>query len=309
MNKPWMPLYPADYMVDTLDLTTEQHGVYLVLLMLAWRRPDCALPDDLSLIRRMLCGCISDMHGNRFNKLVPPILERFFTRTKEGYFQKRQRKEREKSEKISEKAQESSNKRWARAKENNALADAKAILLQSQSHTQDKEKKEETRARRAWPFEEFWKLFPNKVGKGAAEKAFRKVEKSQSVDFPFLLEALRRYAAKNDDRPWCNPATWLNQSRWTDEPAEVVSGKVQRTGTGGSLIAAIDKMRASLAGGQDQAVVLQLPSRPLPGAGTVHGPSGDGVGAVRRLGCGDGDEPSDGDSAEVQIPANYRGAG
>jgi hypothetical protein len=177
------------------------------------------------------------------------------------------------------------------------------------TETEAEQKKEETRARRAWPFEEFWKLFPNKVGKGAAEKAFRKVEKSQSVDFPFLLEALRRYAAKNDDRPWCNPATWLNQSRWTDEPAEVVSGKVQRTGTGGSLIAAIDKMRASLAGGQDQAVVLQLPSRPLPGAGTVHGPSGDGVGAVRRLGCGDGDEPSDGDSAEVQIPANYRGAG
>ena len=25
-----------------------------------------------------------------------------------------------------------------------------------------------------------------------------------------LMAALLRYAAKTDDRPWCNPATWLN---------------------------------------------------------------------------------------------------
>jgi hypothetical protein len=84
--------------------------------------------------------------------------------------------------------------------------------------TDTEQKKEETRARRAWPFEEFWSIYPSKIGKGAAEKAFRKVEKSQSVDFPFLLEALRRYVAKKDDRPWCNPSTWLNQRRWEDQP-------------------------------------------------------------------------------------------
>lgn len=175
--------------------------------------------------------------------------------------------------------------------------------------TDTEKKEEETRARRAWPFDEFWRLFPNKVGKGAAEKAFRKVEKSRSVEFPFLLEALRRYAAKNDDRPWCNPATWLNQSRWTDEPAEAVGGKAQRAGSGGSLIAAIDKMRASLAGGQNQAVIFELPNRPLPGTGFVHGPGGNGAGELRRGDSGACDEPADGDSAQVQIPANYRGTG
>lgn len=69
-------------------------------------------------------------------------------------------------------------------------------------------------------FDDFWAAFPNKVGKADAAKAFPKAR--QRVDFESLMSGLRRYAAKTDDRPWCNPATWLNQDRWTDEPANVV---------------------------------------------------------------------------------------
>jgi hypothetical protein len=34
-----------------------------------------------------------------------------------------------------------------------------------------------------------------------------------------LFSALMRYANKTDDRPFCNPSTWLNQERWLDQPA------------------------------------------------------------------------------------------
>jgi hypothetical protein len=66
-------------------------------------------------------------------------------------------------------------------------------------------------------FDQFWSLFPNKVGKRDAERAFVNARSRAPLDA--ILDGLRRYAAKTDDRPWCNPATFLNQNRWEDQPA------------------------------------------------------------------------------------------
>jgi len=74
-------------------------------------------------------------------------------------------------------------------------------------------------------FDAFWSIYPNRVGKRDAEKSFLKALKR--ADLETILAGLRRYVAKTDDRPWCNPATWLNQDRWDDAPAP--SGPQQRT--------------------------------------------------------------------------------
>lgn len=75
-----------------------------------------------------------------------------------------------------------------------------------------------------WPsgcFLTFWARYPNKVGKTAALRSFVRVQESKSAPaFDVLMAALDRYiAGKPVDRAWCNPATWLNQGRWEDEPA------------------------------------------------------------------------------------------
>ncbi len=50
---PALPLFTDAYLADTRHLTTEEHGAYLLLMMEAWRRPECCLPDDDHLLARL----------------------------------------------------------------------------------------------------------------------------------------------------------------------------------------------------------------------------------------------------------------
>ena len=88
------------------------------------------------------------------------------------------------------------------------------------------EGEENARERRASSsaFDLFWQLYPNKVGKEAGRKAFQKIEKTNRVSIETLMSGLNAYVRKTDDRPWCNPATWLNQGRWDDQPAAQMNG-------------------------------------------------------------------------------------
>lgn len=67
-------------------------------------------------------------------------------------------------------------------------------------------------------FAEFWKIYPRKVGKGAALKAFRKHRKKTALDL--ILNACSLYAIERkgkDVEYTAHPATWLNQERWHDD--------------------------------------------------------------------------------------------
>jgi len=68
--------------------------------------------------------------------------------------------------------------------------------------------------------EQFWAIWPNKVGKPAAAAAFQKARK-RGATLDQVLEGVRRYVReKPPERSWLNPATFLNQDRFLDEPAK-----------------------------------------------------------------------------------------
>jgi uncharacterized protein YdaU (DUF1376 family) len=126
-RRPWFKFYAADHIADTVGLSVDQHGAYLILLLLAWRRPDSALPDDMKALKQSFTNLGSGLHGSRFNSLVPPLLRRFFILKADGnWHHHRLDFERESAESLSTVRRESANSRWSRPYKNKHLPDAKA---------------------------------------------------------------------------------------------------------------------------------------------------------------------------------------
>ena len=68
-------------------------------------------------------------------------------------------------------------------------------------------------------FDNFWELYPKKVDKGAAIRAFRKALKT--FEATEVIEGAKRYAEDPnlpEKRYVKNPATWLNAEAWNNPP-------------------------------------------------------------------------------------------
>jgi hypothetical protein len=99
-----------------------------------------------------------------------------------------------------------------------------------EARSQRPEKKETREDALSYDFEfaDFWNLWPNKVGKPAALKAFVGARKRAGLDA--IVNGVFAYIRdKPPDRAWLNPATFLNQNRWDDQPAQVQHGRTQET--------------------------------------------------------------------------------
>jgi hypothetical protein len=66
-------------------------------------------------------------------------------------------------------------------------------------------------------FEDFWGVYPRKIGKGAARKAYRNALK-RACEAEILAGAKAYAASKPDPKYTAHATTWLNADRWLDEP-------------------------------------------------------------------------------------------
>jgi hypothetical protein len=70
-------------------------------------------------------------------------------------------------------------------------------------------------------FEEFWRVYPRKVEKGVARKAWRNAVKRATAEE--IIAGAKRYAALKLDLEFTkHPGPWLNADRWLDEGQKVV---------------------------------------------------------------------------------------
>lgn len=91
----WMPLHIGVYHADTVHLSRDQHGAYLLLLMAYWRRGGPLLADDARL------AAIAKATSAEWRKLRPVMLE-FFTEADGSWHQKRADAELEKARRLTE---------------------------------------------------------------------------------------------------------------------------------------------------------------------------------------------------------------
>src|SRR6266498_1623061 len=122
---PALPLWTDAYLADTTHLDMRESGCYLQLLMAAWRRPNCDLPDDDAFFAR-LCR----MDGRTWKRSVRPVLEQFFAIENGTWRQKRLQKERKYVADLSEKQLSNAMVRWNK---NKNLTDATAIPTRCQT--------------------------------------------------------------------------------------------------------------------------------------------------------------------------------
>ena len=72
-NPPWMPLYVRDYLADTGELSTLEHGAYLLLIMNYWQKG--GLPtEDVKL------ASITRLSMRQWLKIKPTIGKLFSSR-------------------------------------------------------------------------------------------------------------------------------------------------------------------------------------------------------------------------------------
>jgi uncharacterized protein YdaU (DUF1376 family) len=207
-NRAWMPLHIDDYLADTDYLSATEHGAYLLLIMKYWR--DGGLPNDEGMIRRY-----AKLSPEQWLESRDVIAAFFDADWKHGRIDA----ELAKADEIIEKRRSAAFSRHGKSKPD-ASAEQVHITCSDTGVPPFTDNLSSLRSEdaSASDFEKFWSVYPNKIGQTAAEKAFSKALKRSSIET--IVAGAAAYAAKTDDRQWCNPVKWLSEDRWKDQPAQ-----------------------------------------------------------------------------------------
>lgn len=77
-ESPVLNIDACKHLAETVGLSTEEHGIYFMLLIVASRRTGCALPSRSDDLKRIMMPHLRGIDDRAFDVLVPKILERFF---------------------------------------------------------------------------------------------------------------------------------------------------------------------------------------------------------------------------------------
>lgn len=202
----------GDFLKDTGHLSNEQLGVYMRMLWVYYdtEKPFTESCDDIAFAVR------SD------EKTVHLLLRHFFVQQDDGWHQPRCDREIARFHEKAEKAKSSANARWSNANAMRTHTERNAKATKSDANQQPITNNQEPEG-----FTQFWSVYPKKVAKPAALKAFRSAKINGHLPEVIAdIEAKKETPdwKKNDGQFVPNPATYINQRRWEDGATEQPSG-------------------------------------------------------------------------------------
>lgn len=229
---PYLPLFTDAYLADTRHLSRDEHGAYLLLMMEAWRRPRCSIPDNDVLLARITCSTDEEW------KSIKATVMSFWTldKRRREWTQKRLAKERVYVEGKRQSQRDKAAKRWNKAGKQHAVAMPDGMPEACPEHANPHPHPQPTPTKKSKciasdPFEEWWSDCPRKIGKGQARRAFvaalRKTDgDSFMLDYAGYVEAER--SRGQADSFIKHPATWLNGECWNDDEGDTSARRRDR---------------------------------------------------------------------------------
>lgn len=209
---PHMPLSTDAYLADTKHLRPIEHGVYLMLLMVAWRMPSTPrLPNDDRLLARY-----AGVNRSTWVSMRATIMA-FWQLGDDGFWtQKKQVKVHQHVQKVSREAREKSAKRWApKPLENNNVPDAVAYADDMPEGMQPKP----------------YLLSTPVVPKGKALGKGKILTGYGNETDPLYADFLANIWSKRWQRPGHNPAlAFAAFAKMTDADRTAAKGAIERCG-------------------------------------------------------------------------------
>jgi hypothetical protein len=101
--------------------------------------------------------------------------------------------------------------------ESSSLARARGSDHEGKRRDQGREGIKEGSAVASGDFARFWEAYPKRIGKGEAQKAWEKHRPPLEAVLT-ALDRQRAWLGREGGKYIPNPATWLNQGRWEDDP-------------------------------------------------------------------------------------------
>lgn len=214
---PFMPLWVADFVGDTLDLDAKEIGAYMLILMALWGR-DGYLPSDEKKLQRVArCG--------RDWPRIWGAISHYFTVEGDKITQGRLLKELQKvASKREVNAQSGSRGGKAKALKSKDGGLASATISPKQPEPEPYKVREIGKPISAHDekFDEFWQQYPHrngaKKGKAAAQKAWVAAIKARASPDEIIGGAMRYANDRQVLQGYAkDPSTWLNQKGWNDD--------------------------------------------------------------------------------------------